>query len=813
MKHSTRLVLISVLALLALIVLGTLGALYVYFQSQGPLRNGDLALKNLHASVSVTYDDRGVPHIQAQHESDLYRALGFVHAQDRLFQMEMVRRLARGELAGILGPKLIETDRLFRTLGLRAHAEQVVASADIKHPAWQALLAYLDGINQYQATRPLPMEYRLLGIQPSPFTPIDTVAVSGYLAYSFAAAFRTEPVLTYIRDRLGPSYLKVFDLEWHPLGVISPLAQTALYASNQSHLEDKDWAGLARLAQLSQSASDLAGIAQFEGSNAWVISGQRTASGKPLLAGDPHISFSTPAIWYEAHLKAPGFELYGHHNALNPMALLGHNHQFGWSLTMFQNDDVDLVAETLNPANPQQVWHRGQWVDLQIRQETILVKGHTPVTHTVRHSPNGPLINEVFADTLGSAPIALWWTWAVTDNPILQAFYDLARADLPEKAALAASQVHSPGLNIVWANARGDIGWWAAARLPQRPDGVQPAFILDGSKGEDKKPGFYRFQDNPQEVNPARGYILSANHQPQATSGLPVPGYYNLPARAQRLEELLRDPGTRWNQSNSQALQLDDQTAHGPRVLRPLLPELRTVVIDPAERALLEQLAEWDGSHSANSIAPTVFHQFTHDLVRAAMHDELGESLFSALLRTRALDHALPRLSADPDAPWWDRRNTPQVEKRRDILALAWRASIDHLEKTLGKSPASWIWGKAHTVTHKHPLGQSFPLSKLLNVGPFEAAGGREVLNNLSQPVGPAPWTVSYGPSTRRVIDFANTSHARGINPVGQSGMIFDPHYRDQAQDYAAGKSQPMHLQAEDIAAHARGKLTLLPQR
>ena len=196
MKRPARLLWILLPVALAAIGLTIMALIYGYAQSKWPQRQGTLALKHLTAPVTVLYDERGIPHIQAQNEADLYRALGYVHAQDRLFQMEMVRRLARGELASILGPKLLETDRLFRTLGLRAHAEKVVARTNVQHPAWQALLAYLDGINQFQATRPLPLEYQLLGLQPSPFTPVDTVAVSGYLAYSFAAAFRTEPVLT-----------------------------------------------------------------------------------------------------------------------------------------------------------------------------------------------------------------------------------------------------------------------------------------------------------------------------------------------------------------------------------------------------------------------------------------------------------------------------------------------------------------------------------------------------------------------------------------------------------------------------------------
>ena len=344
MKRALKFLLITLTVLLTVAVIAAAAAFTWHARSKLPQRSGTLNLRQLTAPVSVAYDERGVPHIRAQHEADLYRALGYVHAQDRLFQMEMVRRLARGELAEIIGPKLLDTDRLFRTLGLRAHAEVVVARADHNSPAWQALAAYLDGVNQYQASRPLPLEFELLGIKPRPFTPVDTIAISGYLAYSFAAAFRTEPVLTFVRDQLGADYLKAFDLEWHPLGVVGPMAEAALMAQSSPHLTPADWQGLAQLAQLSDQALALAGVPQFEGSNAWVISGRRTTSGKPLLAGDPHISFAAPSVWYEAHLMAPGFELYGHHQALNPVALLGHNPQFGWSLTMFQNDDLDLIA-------------------------------------------------------------------------------------------------------------------------------------------------------------------------------------------------------------------------------------------------------------------------------------------------------------------------------------------------------------------------------------------------------------------------------------------------------------------------------------
>lgn len=794
--------------LLAALALVLAGAAAWYLHSKQPQRSGTLTLAQLSAPVSVRYDERGVPHIRAGNEIDLYRALGFVHAQDRLFQMEMVRRLAQGELAEVLGPKLVAVDQLFRTLGIREHAKNAAANIDLESAATLTLLAYLDGINQFQATHPAPLEFELLGIPKRPFTVQDTFAVSGYLAYSFAAAFRTEPTLTYVRDKLGSDYLKVFDLDWNPQGVVAAEMPSGAAAA----LQARDWQALNQLARISRDALALAGLAQFEGSNAWAIAGSRSASGKPLLAGDPHIAYSAPAVWYEAHLASPGFELYGHFQALNPSALLGHNSQFGWSLTMFQNDDLDLIAEKVNPANANQVWYHGEWVELLSRVETIRVKGAQPVALTLRRSPHGPIITDAFKDSLGTTPVAMWWAFLETENPILEAFYELNRANTLEKARTAASKIHAPGLNVVWASASGDIGWWAAAKLPIRPDGVNPAFILDGSSAEADKLGFYRFSDNPQEENPPRGYIASANHQPRPSSGVPVAGYYNLADRAQRLNQRLREPAIKWDLKASQALQLDTLNAYGPRLLAPLLPVLSSVITAPTERAMLASLAAWDGSYNPSSITPTIFNQLLFELARAAMADEMGELQFKNLLNTRAIDAALPRLMADENSPWWDRRGTPAKESRADIVKIAWRASMDHLKATLGEDSAQWGWGKAHTLTHQHPLAAQKPLDLLFNIGPFDAPGGHEVPNNLSSPIGPAPWAVNYGPSTRRVIDFADASKAMGINPVGQSGVLFDTHYQDQAKIFIAGGYVAMHLSAADVSASTRSTLTLTPE-
>ena len=479
---------------------------------------------------------------------------------------------------------------------------------------------------------------------------------------------------------------------------------------------------------------------------------------------------------------------------------------------MFQNDDLDLIAERVNPDNPNQVWYQGRWVDLEQRTETIQVKNAAPVQLTLRRSPHGPIINDALGQTSGSTPIAMWWAFLETDNPILDAFYQLNRANTLDKARAAAEKIEAPGLNVVWANAAGDIGWWAAAKLPLRPAGVNPTFILDGASAEADKLGYHPFSANPQEENPARGYIVSANYQPVPASGIEIPGYYNLPDRGQRLNQRLSDASVKWDLHNSQALQLDTGTDYPMRVLTPILDELRAATQGEQEQAMVQALADWNGEHPLDSVSATLFNQLLYQLAHEAMADELGDAFFDSLLQSRVLDVALPRLTADATSPWWHRQGGSGEETRAQIVADAWRASLAHLREQFGDDPAAWQWGRAHTLTHTHPLGQQQPLAWLLNAGPYAAPGSHEVPNNLSHKIGPAPWQVVYGPSTRRLVDLADASTALGSNPVGQSGVPFDPHYADQAAGHVLGVYRPQHLSEADVTANSQGTLRLLPR-
>lgn len=321
-----------------IVILITIGVGTYYLNSKKAVRSGNITLPGLTDSVDVRFDTFAVPHIYAKNETDAYYALGYVHAQERLFHMELLRRLAKGELAEILGPKLKSTDSFFRTLRLKQFGKVYIQKADKTTQAFNISQAYLDGINHYIQTRPAPIEFDILKIPKKAYLLSDIISVAGYMAYSFASGFKTDPVLTFIRDELGQAYLS--DMDYLPSAV------PPLKLLTDTHKSLAQMAGLVADIETRHSP-----VGFFEGSNAWAIQGNKTISGKPILSGDPHIAHSCPSVWYEAHIVTPEVNFYGHFLSGVPVALLGFNQKVAWTLTMFQNDDVDLFIEKSNPEN------------------------------------------------------------------------------------------------------------------------------------------------------------------------------------------------------------------------------------------------------------------------------------------------------------------------------------------------------------------------------------------------------------------------------------------------------------------------------
>ncbi|MEQ9165834.1 MAG: penicillin acylase family protein, partial [Fulvivirga sp.] len=401
-----------IIALLALVLLVAVGG-YIYLQTLKPSYSGEFNLNNLNEVVEVKYDTYGIPHIEANNVEDAYRALGYVHAQDRLWQMELMRRIAPGRLSEMFGADLTETDKFFKTVGIHRVAQKEAARFDdiANEELKSAVKAYIDGINQFMDNGPTPIEFVLLGLEKQHYTIEDIYNVMGYIAFSFAEAQKSDPIVTQIYKNLGEEYM--LDLD------IIPTGKTEMIKNHPRS------AVLDSLTAKVNSVMNNLPAPAWLGSNSWVVSPEKSATGGVIFANDPHMGFSQPGVWYEAHIKTPTFERYGYHAALIPFALLLHNRNYAIGLTMFENDDIDFYQEKNNPENENQYLYNDSWETYKTRQETVNVKDGESIGLTVKETGHGPVMNEVVGALPADHPITMWWVYTQLENESMTALYEL----------------------------------------------------------------------------------------------------------------------------------------------------------------------------------------------------------------------------------------------------------------------------------------------------------------------------------------------------------------------------------------------------
>lgn len=785
-------ILLGIIALVLLIV----AAAYLYLLSTKPTYSGELTLADLHEPVEVLYDDFGVPHIYAQNEEDAYYALGYVHAQDRLFQMEMIRRAAAGRLSEVLGPDLLKVDKLFRTLDInkfaKEHAEKYL-SADTAG-FQKAAHAYQKGINQYVNTGDTPIEFSIMGIPKSEFTAQDIYLAVGFMAFGFAEGIRADPVLEKIRRELGAEYLKDLAIQTPPDAEIIKNFSGAVKTLGTDSL----------IAFFSEALEKIP-VPLWQGSNGWVIAGDRTTSGLPILANDTHIGFAQPAVWYEAHIEYPGFRFYGHHIAGIPFGLLGQNDFCAWGLTMFENDDTDFFIEEFNDDG--KVKYKGEWVDSKTRTEVINVKGKPDENLILKSTPHGTLVNGLLDFTDGLKPISLWWILNHEPNESLQAAYNLSHASTFAQAVYAASLFSSPGLNLMYGDRAGNIAWWAVAKLPIRAAHAQPKLFLDGASGNDEPLGFYDFSKNPHAINPPWGYVYSANNQPDSVDGVLYPGYYYPRSRAGRIVELLK-VDKKWTVEDVKTIDLDVTSHMHADIAKELVAVLKSLN-DSSLSDLIKVLDNWNGEHKTTQTAPSVYYNLLSQTMKLAMEDEMGAQAYKAIMATSIPKNSYQMFITNDTSPWWDNKKTSEKETRSQIIKQAAINTLTLLNKTSGKNPYDWQWGKIHTLTHKHALDAVKPLRSFFNVGPFVVDGGSEVINNLHfdlDTIGYFP--VNGGPALRKITDFSDMENGITVSPTGQSGNVMSKHYGDQAEMFATGKFRKMLMNRKEI--ETKSKILLL---
>lgn len=782
------------LALLLILVV----AILVYGFYLQPKYEGKVQLKNIQKETTVYFDEFGVPHIYATSSKDAMLALGYVHAQDRLWQMELMRRIAPGRLSAIFGSVALKNDMFFAGLGIEEASEKAIALLDKNSPSYQLTMAYLDGINQYMEEGTAPIEFSLVGVKKEKFTIKDVYNIFGYMSFSFAMAQKSDPLLTDIRNKYGMDYLKDFGIDG------------AFNTTKIKNAKDRpqEYAAISKSVAL---LLDQSPIAPFIGSNSWVIAPKKTKNGKVIFANDPHIGFSQPGTWYEAHIVTPDFELYGCYLAGTPYPLLGHNREYAYGLTMFENDDIDLYQEENNPKDINSYKTPNGFSPYENRKKIIKVKDSSDVVLKVKVTRHGPVMNDLIDGLPKDKPVAMSWIYTQQPIHILEAVYKLSHAKNKGDFQNGVSLIAAPGLNVMYGDAKGNVAWWATGKLYKHKSGVNRNFILDGASGKNDIIEYLDFSKNPSAVNPRWNYVYSANNQPEPIDGFLYPGYYLPEDRAKRITQLLNSKSD-WDKASVGRMVFDNTSAVAPSVVKNLIANSNLQELSENEKQALGVLREWKGSNNLNDVAPTIYNKWIFNYLKNTFEDELGPENFKMFLGTHIMKQIIAPQITNEKSLWWDNITTKTVkETRQQIVSKSFKESIQALENQLGNSVMDWTWNRVHTLEHQHPLGKVAALRSIFNVGPFEVSGATEVINNLFfDYTEDGNYVVKGGPSTRRIIDFSDIENSWSILPTGQSGNPLSAHYSDQAELYNAGKFRRMMLNKKEIIRTST-KLILIP--
>ena len=772
--------------LVSLFVLLIIFCGWIYSIVSQPQYSGELKLNHLSNEVTVYFDDIGVPHINAQNQKDAYIALGYVHAQDRLWQMELMRRIASGRLSEILGKDLVSLDQFFTGLGIEEAAHKTIASLDKNAESYILMQAYLEGINQFIEEGKTPLEFSILGIKKEMYTVQDIYNVFGYMSFSFAVAHKTDPLLTEIKEKLGDAYLNEL-----------------LGATNQNLTINKNSIPVKINATISKrvaSMMDNLPVSPFIGSNSWVIGSEKTKNGEVIFANDPHVAFAQPSVWYQNHIKTPNFEIYGFNIALMPFPLLGHNRDYAYGLTMLANDDLNFYIEQENPENPLEYKTEKGYQKYELLNKTIRIKNEKDFTFQVKVSKHGPIMNDLIAHVTDERPIAMNWIYTQLPNEMLEVSYGISHSNSIGDFKKNVAKIHAPGLNVMYGDAKKNIGWFSSAKLYSLRDGLSSKTYLNGASGKDEIIEFLPFDENPQAVNPSWNYVYSANNQPDSVRGKLYPGYYQPQDRAKRIVSLLEQKDD-FSKEDVSKMIYDVKSSTVSSISKHLLKCVVQSNLTASERKVFSILENWDGSYLKTSVGPTIYNRFLYEFLKATYKDELGDG-FELFINSQLQDKVLSSQVNRENSIWWDDVSSEgKVEKRSDIISIAFKRSIVFLQNQLGENIDNWTWNRVISVEHEHTIGKAGGLLRsFFNVGPFETIGGNEVINNqIFKLDSTGYYKVTAGPSTRRVIDFSDIENSQAILPTGQSGNVFSEYYKDQTQKYLEGKFVKMMLNQQEI--------------
>lgn len=833
-RVTLRIALGALVAVVALVGLLS-GVAYVEVQRTLPRTDGTLKLPGLQQSVSVVRDQWGVPHISAHGLNDLAFAQGYVTAQDRLFQMVENRAIAQGRLAELFGPgsnnSLVDADTFLRTLNLYQSADTELFTID---PLVRGeLQSYADGVNAFisshagdSLTNSLPLEFKILGVTPELWKPVDSLAYGRVVALSLDDNWRTKYARAMVLAKVGPDATSALYPAYPsanptlftanglaaPLTATSPLTQPSPLANVSVTPRTRAAAAALASSSLMRGADVvqqlLGGLTDALGSNDWVIDGTKTTTGAPLLANDPHLGINMPSIWYEVALRGGGMDVIGFSFPGDPGVVIGHNDRIAWGVTNVGADDTDLYLETLDPTgHPGQYLANGQWLALQTRQETIKVRGEKSISITVRSTRHGPLLNDAVSDLKGTQPVALKWT-ALQSGYSFAGFFQIDFAHNWQEFLQGVSNI-SISQNFVYADIDGHIGYRMSGLLPIRSSD-NDLLPVDGSTSTHDWQGYVPQVEMPILFDPPTHMIVTANNQIVPNNApIYVTANWDHGYRARRITDLLTAKAT-YGVSDFEAIQADVTNVPAAKLAPQLVSAGNAASGDAALGAKL--LSGWDGVMTRDSVAAAVFEVTAGNLLRDTIEPALGSDLYGVYrgnYSPSGVFNVLLNLVAAPTSPFASSAQDMQAK-----MTQALGQSVGQLRSKFGADTAKWQWGKLHEAHFAHPLASVSPLNVIFGVSPVERPGD-SVTVNVGGDGGFSADAPNYDQKTvssmREIIDLSNLDNSVWITTTGESGEPFSGHYSDLIPLWDQNTYQQMDYSPTTLTAAHIHVLTLNP--
>lgn len=749
--------------ILALILIAIIG-LNLFLAYSKPKVSGEVIVNIFDKDVTVTRDEMGVPHIEATSDADLYRAQGYVQAQDRLFQMDLSRRQASGRLSEVVGKGALRTDKFFRTFSLRHAAEQ---SWDGYNAESQKILQWFaEGVNAYidevKGTNKLSFEFKLLGYEPEPWTPIDSLTIGKYMAYDLGGnwslqAFRHWALQNYSEEEVEELMFS--------------------YPENAKSIIE---ANLTNRVQVVGAFDPELLPNEFNGSNNWVVAGSKTESGAPLLADDPHLGLSSPSIWYQMHLKSPEQNVSGVIFAGIPGIILGHNEEIAWGVTNVNPDVQDLYIETVNPNNPYEFEYDGKWYEAEVRDEPIKIKGGEVVDFEVVTTKHGPVISNVMLENENpNAVFSMQWT-ALEPTRELQAVVGFNKATNWEEFEEALLDFNAPAQNFVFADKSGTIAYKANGNVPIRKKG-NAELPVPGNSSEYGWEGYIPYDELPRVVNPQVGYVATANNEViDEKYPYHISNIWAQPYRYERIVELLESK-EKLSVQDMKDIQMDAKNLYAKEFLPNLLETLKASDLSNDYEEALKILEEWDYFDTARQSAPLIFHHLMANMQESLFIDEMPEDLYKLMPgKAQILDEMLREAYAGEEVLWIEKRGG--LEK---FVITSFENVMSDLSDEYGTNVNKWQWGDYHQLTFDHPVGSANKyVGMLLNAKKIPVDGSKITVMAAGYD---AEGNVDHGASWRFVADISDLSKAEHIVGPGQSGHVKSEWYGNQIEAWADG--------------------------